>query len=64
MESRFKELEILISKFVRQLPQNIDYEKRLEEEWQNLPVPYSTKHDPTKLQIVQTYNEFKDSVKN
>lgn len=33
-----------------------------EEEWQNLPVPYNKKHDPTTLEIVRTYNEFKDSV--
>lgn len=33
-----------------------------EEEWQNLPVPYNKKHDPNNLEIVRTYNEFKDSV--
>jgi len=28
-----------------------------EDEWQNLPVPYDKKHDPTVLEIIQTYNE-------
>lgn len=32
MESRYKELETLIKKFVRQLPDNTEYEQRLEEE--------------------------------
>jgi len=32
MESRYKELEILIKKFIRNLPEGIEYEKRLEEE--------------------------------
>lgn len=30
-----------------------------EEEWQQLPVPYNKKHDPSTLQIVKTYDEFK-----
>ena len=32
METRYKELEILISKFVRQLPEGSEYANRLEEE--------------------------------
>lgn len=32
MDSRYKELETLISKFVRTLPEGVEYEKRLEEE--------------------------------
>lgn len=32
-----------------------------EEEWQNLPVPYNSKHDPSNLEIVHTYNELKGS---
>lgn len=28
-----------------------------EEEWQTIPVPYDKKHDPSQLEIVQTYNE-------
>lgn len=35
-----------------------------EDEWQNLPVPYSKKHDPNNLEIVRTYDEFKKSIKN
>jgi hypothetical protein len=31
-----------------------------ENEWQELPVPYDKKHDPNKLEIIQTYNEFKN----
>lgn len=30
-----------------------------EDEWQNLPVPYNKKHDPSNLEIVRTYNELK-----
>ena len=26
-------------------------------EWQDLPVPYDKKHDPSQLDIVKTYNE-------
>lgn len=29
-----------------------------ENEWQTLPVPYNKQHDPNKLEIVKTYNEF------
>lgn len=32
-----------------------------EEEWQTLPVPYNKKHDPNSLEIVKTYNEFKQT---
>lgn len=28
-----------------------------EEEWQIVPVPYDNKHDPSKLQIIRTYDE-------
>jgi len=32
-----------------------------EEEWQELPVPYSKKHNPSELSIVKTYDEIKGS---
>jgi len=32
-----------------------------EQEWQTLPVPYDTKHDPNNLEIIKTYKEFKSS---
>lgn len=32
-----------------------------EEEWQELPVPYSKKHNPCELSIVKTYDEIKGS---
>ena len=28
-----------------------------EDEWQNMPLPYDKKHDPNKLEIIQTYDE-------
>jgi hypothetical protein len=33
-----------------------------ENEWQALPVPYNKKHDPNKLEIVQSYDELKEAV--
>lgn len=33
-----------------------------EDEWQNIPLPYDKKHDPSKLEIVKTYDEFKGSL--
>ena len=32
-----------------------------EEEWQQLPVPYNKHHDPTKLEIVKSYNVIKNN---
>ena len=32
-----------------------------EDEWQNIPLPYDKKHDPSKLEIVKTYDEIKNS---
>jgi hypothetical protein len=32
-----------------------------EEEWQNLPVPYNKKHNPSELNIVKIYDEIKGS---
>jgi len=28
-----------------------------EEEWQTIPLPYDKKHDPSKLEIIKTYDE-------
>ncbi|MEY4332839.1 MAG: hypothetical protein RLZZ196_1577 [Bacteroidota bacterium] len=33
-----------------------------EDDWQQLPVPYDKKSDPEKLNIVQIYNELKNSI--
>lgn len=30
-----------------------------EDEWQNLPVPYDKKHDPSKLNCVKTYDQIR-----
>ena len=32
-----------------------------EDEWQNIPLPYDKKHDPSVLEIVKTYDEIKGS---
>lgn len=34
-----------------------------EQEWQSLPVPYDTEHNPESLEIIKTYNEFIDKRK-
>ena len=57
MESRFKELEILISKFVRQLPDNTEYETRLEEELELIAKLGFAKHF---LRVVEILNLTKD----
>lgn len=57
MESRFKELEILISKFIRRLPDSIEYEKRLEEELELIAKLGFAKHF---LRVVEILNLTRD----
>ena len=57
MESRFKELEILISKFTRQLPEGTEYENRLEEELELIAKLGYAKHF---LRVVEILNLTKD----
>ncbi|MGA1048706.1 MAG: hypothetical protein ACO3UU_11920, partial [Minisyncoccia bacterium] len=57
MESRYKELEILISKFIRKLPNNTEYEKRLEEELEIIAKLGFAKHF---LRVVEILNLTKD----
>ena len=57
METRFRELEILISKFVRQLPNNIEYEQRLEEELELIAKLGFAKHF---LRVVEILDLTKD----
>ena len=57
METRYKELEILISKFIRKLPDNTEYEKRLEEELEIIAKLGFAKHF---LRVVEILNLTKD----
>jgi len=57
MDSRYKELETLISKFVRTLPDGIEYEKRLEEELELIAKLGFAKHF---LRVVEILDLTKD----
>ena len=57
MDSRYKELEILISKFVRTLPEGVEYEKRLEEELELIAKLGFAKHF---LRVVEILDLTKD----
>ena len=57
METRYKELEILISKFIRQLPEGTEYEQRLEEELELIAKLGFAKHF---LRVVEILNLTKD----
>ena len=57
MESRYKELEILISKFVRTLPEGTEYENRLEEELELIAKLGFAKHF---LRVVEILDLTKD----
>ena len=57
MDSRYKELETLISKFVRTLPEGVEYEKRLEEELELIAKLGFAKHF---LRVVEILDLTKD----
>jgi len=57
METRYKELEILIGKFTRQLPEGTEYEKRLEEELELIAKLGFAKHF---LRVVEILDLTKD----
>jgi DNA polymerase III alpha subunit len=57
MEARYKELEILVGKFIRPIPKDIEYEKRLEEELEIIAKLGFAKHF---LRVVEILNLTKD----
>ncbi|NDC87020.1 MAG: hypothetical protein EB088_15610, partial [Betaproteobacteria bacterium] len=57
MEQRYKELETLVDKFVRQLPEDKKYETRLEEELEIIARLGFAKHF---LRVVEILNLTKD----